>query len=124
MPKGANAGEAQARASDSDFARVTESFAGDPRVTRGDGKGFGSGALKVNGRIFSMISSKGEFVVKLPRAHVDELVAAGQGERFNPGHGRVMREWLVVRAGKDRWVELARQACEFVGAASDGRRGD
>jgi hypothetical protein len=44
---------------------VLEIFAKDGRVSHGGGKGFGSGALKVNGKIFAMMSSNGEFVVKL-----------------------------------------------------------
>src|SRR5438093_1434493 len=45
-------------------------------------KGFGSSALKINDKIFAMVSWKGQFVVKLPRGRVDELVASGDGERF------------------------------------------
>jgi hypothetical protein len=80
-----------------------------------EGQGFGSGALTVNGRIFAMRSSRGAFVVKLPRSRVDELVAAGRGWRFDPGRGRVMKEWLAVapRVRID-WVALADEARRFV----------
>jgi hypothetical protein len=96
------------------FARVIDAFAGDRKVSRGEGKGFGSGALKVDGKIFAMMSSKGEFVVKLPKFRVDQLVDRGQGRRFDPGRGRLMREWLVVESGTAQWVELAREAYRFV----------
>jgi hypothetical protein len=96
------------------FARIVNAFAGDPRVSHGGGKGFGSGALKINGRIFAMMSSKGHFIVKLPKDRVDELVASGEGERFDPGHGRLMKEWMVVGTGKASWIGLANEACEFV----------
>jgi hypothetical protein len=43
-----------------------------------------------------MMSSKGQFVVKLPMERVDELVASGQGEYFDLGHGRLMKEWVVI----------------------------
>jgi hypothetical protein len=36
---------------------------------------------------------KGRFVAKLPRGRVDELVSGGSGEYFDPGHGRLMKEW-------------------------------
>jgi len=39
---------------------------------------------------------KGQLVVKLPGNRVDQLAAAGTGERFDPGHGRTMREWISV----------------------------
>ena len=96
------------------FAPVVRAFAGDQRVTRGEGKGFGSGALKVDGRIFAAISTKGSFVVKLPRERVRELVAGGKGEYFDPGHGRLMKEWVAVPRGATSWVELAKEARRFV----------
>jgi hypothetical protein len=98
------------------FARVVKAFAGDRRVSFGGGKGFGSGALRANGKIFAMMSSKGKFVVKLPKDRVDELLASGQGERFEPRRGRVMREWLVVESEESNWAGLAKEACEFVSA--------
>jgi hypothetical protein len=103
----------QVREVDPRFAAVVAAFAQDEQVTRGGQKGFGSGALKVNGKIFAMMSSKGEFVVKLPKARVDDLVRAGNGKRFDPGHGRVMKEWLVVTAHEESWADLARQAHRF-----------
>ncbi len=99
---------------DRGFGRVVAAFAENPKVTREDRKGFGSGALKVNGKIFATISSRGKFVVKLPRERVDQLVAAGLGERFDPGHGRLMKEWVIVRGDKANWVDVAREACNFV----------
>lgn len=95
------------------FARVATAFARNRWVSRGGGKGFGSGALKVNGKIFAMMDSKGRFVVKLPGARVDALVAAGQGAYFDPGHGRKMKEWVVIAATPAVWPTLAREAYAF-----------
>ena len=95
---------------------VVDAFADDRQVCPpGTGKGFGSGALKVNGKIFAMISSKGEFVVKLPEERVNELVAAGKGSRFDPGRGRVMKAWLVVTADHASWLPLAKEARKLLG---------
>ncbi len=99
------------------YAAVVKAFAGDRAVTYSeDGKGFGSSALKVNKKIFAMLASDDRFVVKLPRARVDALVAAGEGQRFDPRRtGRAMKEWLVVGAGREpRWLPLAKEAMEFV----------
>lgn len=74
-------------------------------------KGFGSGTLKINGRIFAMLS-RDKLVVKLPRRRVDELVAAGLGDRYDPGHGRVQKEWLSVVT--EDWEPLAREALAYV----------
>ncbi len=102
------------------FAALAESFAGEPGVDCGQGakKGFGSSALKVNGKIFAMVSAADEFVVKLPRQRVEELEALGMGRKFDPGHGRLMKEWLALHAGAARqWRDLAHEAMDFVRGA-------
>lgn len=59
---------------------------------------------------------KDRLVVKLTRSRVDELVAAGAGVNFDPGHGRLMREWFELAPDSDLdWVELAGEARQFVG---------
>jgi hypothetical protein len=103
-------GEAAPR--DPRFAPVVETFSRDRDVTSG-GKGFGSSGLKVQGRLFAMMS-KGKFVAKLPRHRVDELVRQGQGEYFDPGHGRLMKEWVALEGATSLWVDLAREAHRFV----------
>lgn len=102
------------------FEQLVERFRTDPSVTPPTpGRGFGSSGLKIEGKIFAMVS-KGELVVKLPRQRVDELIAAGKGTRFDPGHGRVMKEWVSVGPDEGRsWPELAEEARAFVA----GRRG-
>src|SRR5207247_2039163 len=76
------------------LAPVAAAFAKDKAVTVG--KMMASVGLKVNEKIFAMLV-RGDLVVKLPRARVDELVAARTGKRFDPRRdGRVMKEWLVV----------------------------
>jgi hypothetical protein len=92
------------------FELIAAFFDGDPLVTRAANKGFGSGALKVNDKIFASMSRTGKFIVKLPEKRVDELIAAGKGERFNPT-GKVMKEWL---AADEPSLKLAREAYNFV----------
>ena len=99
------------------YASVVEALLGEPEVTLGSEgkKGFGSSALRVHDKIFAMLSAKSEFVVKLPRQRVDALVTSGEGERFDPGHGRVMKEWLAVKPSANAdWLSLAREALAFV----------
>lgn len=103
---------------DARFVRVVNAFANDPSVSRGDGKGFGVGALKVNGKIFAMMTPGDSFVVKLPKERVADLIGSGRGERFDPGHGRLMKEWIVVSVARG-WVELAREAHRFVKGGQD-----
>ena len=77
-------------------------------------RAFGSTSLKTNGKIFAMLVN-GRLVVKLDRRRVDELVASGAGTRFDPGHGRLMKEWLDLDSDSDEtWLELATESEAFV----------
>ena len=98
------------------YVALVEEFLGEQDVEQ-SGKGFGSDALKVRGKIFAMLS-QGRLVVKLPRQRVDALVAAGEGERFDPRHdGRLMKEWLALAPSSQvEWLSLAREARAFVAA--------
>jgi hypothetical protein len=102
---------------ESRYAALAATFAGRASVTQVvKGGGFGSsGQLKVDGRIFAMLV-RGRLVVKLPKARVDELVEAGEGERFDAGKGKPMREWFVLSpTSKKQWPPLANEALAFVG---------
>jgi len=79
------------------------------------GKGFGSRALKVEGRIFASLT-KGELLLKLPRERVDALVVAGAGARLSTGGGAPKREWITVPPGAANWLSLAEEARAYVGA--------
>jgi hypothetical protein len=101
------------------FAALVRRYEADsdvtPPSTTGKAGKFGADALKVDGKIFAMLS-RGELVLKLPRARVDELIASGKGTRFDPGHGRVMKEWVTIDLGESAtWPELADEARRFVG---------
>jgi len=118
QPPSSGPGGRAAAAPDPRFATVVAALTRKKGVTYG-GKGFGSSGLKVNGKLFALISSKGQFVAKLPRARVDELVRLGQGAPFDPGHGRLMKEWIALDGGAAAWMGLAEEAHAYV---SGGRR--
>jgi hypothetical protein len=103
------------------LAPLVAAFAKDSRVTYG-GRGFGSGALKVDGKIFAMVSSKGLFVVKLPEVRVTELVESGRGAYFDAGKGKPMKEWLALTGTPSLRLELAKEAHRFVLGAAPSRR--
>jgi hypothetical protein len=90
----------------------------DGRATYGNQSGpqraFGSTSLKTDGKIFAMLV-KERLVVKLSAARVNQLVDAGAGERFDPGHGRIQKEWLSVFSDDaDEWRALASESEAFV----------
>ncbi len=96
------------------FASVLDVLLRKPGVTQS--RMFGSPGLKVGGKVFVMLV-KGGLVAKLPKARVDELVSSGAGEYFDPGHGRLMKEWIALGPKSEaRWVELAVEAKQFVAA--------
>jgi hypothetical protein len=95
------------------FRRLLDAFSSDPRVT--SGRMMASLGLRVDGKIFAMLV-RGELVTKLPRARVDELVRGGAGRQFDPGRGRLMKEWFVLESTSIPWLDLAREARRFVEA--------
>jgi|CZKU01.1.fsa_nt_gi hypothetical protein len=104
-------------------AKLLASLRADPKLTpvidafekaKGQpGRKFGSNGLKVNGKLFALFT-QGTLVVKLPKDRVAELVASRVGKPFDSGHGRLMKEWLAVTSAKVSWVELAKEAFDFV----------
>jgi TfoX/Sxy family transcriptional regulator of competence genes len=102
------------------YAVLVAALQGAADVTSGadDGRAkhrFGASELQVGGKIFAMLSG-GRLVVKLPRQRVDALVAAGDGERFDPRRdGRLMKEWLALAPSADAdWLPLAKEALDYV----------
>ncbi len=97
------------------FEQLVDEFSQIPGVTPPDGsRGFGSHALRVRKKIFTMVV-RDRLVVKLPKARVDELVDSGQGIRFDANKGTPMKEWLSLDpASPMDWGELAREALAFV----------
>lgn len=97
------------------FARLAREFLKFPDVSLGHGKGgFGENALNVRGKIFAMLTSKGQFSVKLPRERVSSLVASGDGHPLTMAN-RQMKEWLVVSSKSTlSWKALAAEAHVFL----------
>ena len=102
------------------YATLVDALIGEPDVALGSAgkKRFGASTLQVNGKIFAMLVND-TLVLKLPRQRVDALVEAGEGERFVPGHGRAMKEWVTITTASERWLPLAREALTFVGQTAE-----
>ncbi len=94
------------------FESVVRSLSGQPAVTTA--KMFGSPGLRVGNKVFACLV-KGRLVVKLSRERVDALVGAGEAERFDPGMGRQMKEWVAFApSSANAWHGLAQESKEFV----------
>ena len=104
-------------------AGVIEAFRADPGLTpviqefeankASGARKFGSNGLKVNGKLFALFT-QGTLVVKLPKERVTALIAAKAGKAFDPGHGRLMKEWVALTSPKASWIDLAKEAYRFV----------
>jgi hypothetical protein len=82
----------------------------------GPTQGFGSNALKVNGKIFASLT-KGRLLLKLPEDRVDALVKTKKAKRFSTGVGRVKKEWATVGPSTEtEWLVLAEEARAYVKA--------
>ena len=101
------------------FEQVMSVLRRDPRV--GEAKMFGALGLKVGDKYFMMLY-KGQLVVKLPAGRASALVASGDGKYFDPGHGRLMREWIAFAPDlAARWSRLAEEAKAFVASLPAGK---
>ena len=104
------------------FERLVDEFVAIDGVSPpSPGRGFGSSALKYRGKIFAMLV-RGHLVVKLPKARVTELVAAGQGGHFDANKGTPMKEWFTLGEPSDlSWSAVSREALDYAAAARSAR---
>ena len=103
------------------FAAVIATLRRDPSIT--EAKMFGARGLGIGGKYFAMLY-KGQLVVKLPNERIQTLVASRHAVFFDPGMGRLMKEWAAVSPeAKVTWLDLAKEARDFVAAADAAGRG-
>jgi TfoX/Sxy family transcriptional regulator of competence genes len=97
------------------FDSVTEAFRNHADVL--PARMFGSNGLKVKGKVFAMMV-RGSLVVKLPKERVDKLVGDELGKYFDPGHGRLMKQWVSLPDSSIiDWLALSEEARSFVSSS-------
>jgi hypothetical protein len=98
------------------YAAIVAALINEPGVTQSLKKGFAQYGLKVEDKLFASLIRRGDaLILKLHRARVDWLADSGDGERLDMGHGKTMREWVIVHADSAiDWLDLAREALVFV----------
>jgi hypothetical protein len=128
-------GEAAAPAArDARVAKLLDGLRADPKLaavvrdferraaTAAGARKFGSNGLKAGDKLFALFT-QGTLVVKLPKERVAELVDAKLGTPFDPGHGRLMKEWLTVVSPKASWKDLTLEAFAYVSGSPPRRAG-
>ena len=89
------------------WSKVKEQFLKLPEVQK-QGE-----SLKIKRKMFAMLS-KGNYVVKLPKERVSELLSSGEGLPYDPGNGKIMKEWVIIPIEhSDKWINYASEAKEF-----------
>lgn len=95
------------------YATIVKALGSLPNVTQWEKKTFGSSGLSIGEKIFAM-RVRGQLVIKLRLARVDELIERGVGERFELGQKR-MKEWIALfPTSKENCLSLSREAMEYV----------
>jgi hypothetical protein len=90
------------------YRRVVDELRADPAFS--EGQMMGMPALKLGSKMFGGYF-EGELVVKVGRERVDELVAGGRAQPFDPsGRGQPMKDWALVGEPTDDWIALADEA--------------
>lgn len=70
-------------------------------------------SLKTRKKMFVMFN-KGNYVVKLPNERVEELISSGDGLHYDPGNGKIMKEWVIIpEEYSNKWIEYASEAKRF-----------
>jgi hypothetical protein len=100
------------------FSRAAERFDGVER-----GRMLAAAGLKdvASGKFFAFVAREG-LVVKLPADRVAQLIASGEGEVFDAGKGRPMKEWVrLAPPDEDACAGYMEEARAFVGAQTKSR---
>jgi hypothetical protein len=70
-------------------------------------------SIKTRRKMFAMFG-KGNYVVKLPKKRVEELIKSGEGLPYDPGNGKIMKEWVIIpEEYSNKWIEYASEAKQF-----------
>jgi hypothetical protein len=75
--------------------------------------GSGAQGIKANSVMFAMFY-KGDLLLRLPPARVQELVERGDGRPYDPGTGPMKDRVLVPYDEQSSWIPLAEESLEYV----------
>ena len=72
--------------------------------------GSGAQGIKRDGKMFVMFL-KGNILVKVPSKRVSEIIASGDGQAYDPGTGKPMKNRVLIQqAKKDLWIKYSTEA--------------
>ena len=96
------------------YQAVKDHFADDSRVTVNAGKGAQGIKVKVKNKDKMIIMfSKGDLLLQMPPATIEELIRADKGLPYEVSPGRVMKDRILIPSSKKRsWKSLCNRAIE------------
>ena len=94
------------------YQPLKDHFAGDSRVTVNAGKGAQGIKVKIRNKDKMIIMfSKGDLLLQMPPATIQELIGKKKGVPYEVSPGRVMKDRLLVPAAQKRsWKSLCERA--------------
>ena len=94
------------------YQTLKKHFADDSRVTVNAGKGAQGIKVKVRNKDKMIIMfSKGDLLLQMPPATIEELIDKDKGLPYEVSPGRVMKDRIVIPASKKRsWKPLCERA--------------
>ena len=70
-------------------------------------------SLKIRKKMF-VFFNKDSIIVKLPKKRVTQLLESGVGLPYDPGNGKIMKEWIIIpEKFSDKWISYVSEAKEF-----------
>ena len=71
-------------------------------------------SLKIKKKMFAFPTKDGNIIVKLPKERVTELLGSGEGLPYDPGSGKIMKEWVIIPSKySDKWFDFVEEAMKF-----------
>ena len=76
--------------------------------------GSGAQGIKRDGKLFVMFL-KGDILVKFPPERVAEIINSGNGQAYDPGTGKSMKNRVLIpQAKKDLWIKYCVEANDIL----------
>jgi hypothetical protein len=70
-------------------------------------------ALKIKRKMFVFLN-KENITVKLPKERVTELLESGEGLPYDPGNGKIMKEWVTIPLkDSSKWIAYVKEGMKF-----------
>jgi hypothetical protein len=93
------------------YGEIKDHFSKDPDVTVLSGRG--AQGIKLGKKLIVMFL-KGDLLVKLPEKRVLEIIASGEGEPYDPGTGKPMKNWVLIpETQRDLWIGYSEEAKQY-----------